>query len=158
MMMIILSESFLLFMLGDTWIFIIPCINAEFAPSFNHLIEFSGSLIFSFTLNMIFFSVHVMIILNDDELEFSYENPTYGLLQPIFSATYNHYVLLLNIRMCNQDYLCSIFEFIVISSIFMILNIYNYNWKLGNAVIGGFSFLASALQLWFISTLALYAT
>lgn len=70
---------------------------------------------------MVFLSVATLIFLNNDKLEFLYANPTYGLVQPTFSTSYNYYVLLHNSRMDYHEYLCSTSEFIIISSISNIL-------------------------------------
>lgn len=165
-MILILNESSVLLLIGDTWPSIIFCISAEFVPSSNCLLKFPGILIFSFTLNVVFmeifmiliyhlFSFYAIIFLNNDELELWYRNPIYWLFQLIFSTNYNCCVdsrqqdVLLGLCLfhlwvhCNFYYLYS-------------FTYWTYNWNSRNMVIGGYSSFAGTLELWFFS--ALHAT
>lgn len=82
-------------------------------------------LIFSdfFLLLLLWYTWPFIIFLNDDDLEFSYKNPIYGLVQAIYVTIHNHCAMLPNSRMSNKDYVCSISEFIVISTISMFLHV-----------------------------------
>lgn len=96
--------------------------------------EFSSIIIVTVTLQMIFIETfriliypllvfHIIMFINDEEMEFWYGNPTDGWYQPIIFTGYDCDILIQDSRMWYQDYILSISEFVDIFTILMFLHI-----------------------------------